>query len=254
MIKVRAGWERLITAQILWVASTAIRTMRHHRVHILANDPRINWERGQTLQWPTATMMNRMRHAALTVAHHTCDVCGAATFPNENFPVRCSEHTNGPVPMVEIDVAEIMDTPTPGSAIAEMAKHCIDVLFLGDIEMASAQMQVNSDLFCAAFARHECSFLGDPFAPAVSNVLMRVLQEQQTKKWIGRNQVDAAVNEPDACEQLSGSPELLAATTVWANYGFGDACLMSQCKRAVARHQALQAAQAIETMMKELQK
>jgi hypothetical protein len=254
MIKIRAGWERLITAQLLWVAATTIRTMCNLRVQVSEDDPCINWERGQTLQWTLGIMMERMRAAALLMAHHTCEVCGAATFPHEELPVRCSEHTNSPLPTIEIDVEQIMDTPTPGSAIAEMAKQCIDVLFIGDVDMASAQMQVHDDLFCAGFARHECSFLGDPFAPAVANVLLRALQEMNWKKWIGRNQVDAAVNEPDAAEQLSSSPELLAASTVWAHYGFSDANLKSQCKQAVARHQALQAAQAIETMMKGLQK
>jgi hypothetical protein len=254
MIKVRAGWERLITAQILWVAATTIRTMRSLRVQVSEDDPCINWEPGQTLQWSIGILMERMRTLALMVAHHTCEVCGAATFPHEELPVRCSEHTNSPLRTVEIDVGQIMDTPTPGSAISEMAKQCIDVLFIGDVDMASAQMQVHDDLFCAAFARHECSFLGDPFAPAVANVLMRVLQEKPRKKWIGRNQVDAAVNEPDAAEQLSSSPELLAATMVWAHCGYSDANLKSQCKQAVARHQAFQAALAIEKMMAELQK
>jgi hypothetical protein len=254
MIKVRAGWEHLISAQILWVSATTIRTMRSLRVQVSEDDPCINWALGQTLQWSLGIQMERMRALALLVAYHTCEVCGAATFRNEDRPVRCSEHTNSPLPMVEIDVGQIMDTPTPVSAIAAMAKQCIDVLFIGDVDMASAQMQVHDDLFCAAFARHECSFLGDPFAPAVSNVLMRVLQEKHGKKWIGRNHVDAAVNEPDAAEQLSSSPELLAATTVWAHYGFSDASLKSQCNRAVARYQAFQADQAIKNMMEGLQK
>jgi hypothetical protein len=41
---------------------------------------------------------------------------------------------------------------------------------------------------------------------------------------------------------------------VWAHCGYSDANLKSQCKQAVARHQAFQAALAIEKMMAELQK
>ena len=252
MIKIRAGWEHLIIAQILWVASTAISGRRHLRVHVSEADPRIDWAQDMTLQWTLGIDMDRMRALSLLVAQHTCEVCGAPTFPNEDLPVRCSEHTNSPLPMVEIDVGQIMDTPTPGTAIAEMAAQRIDVLFVGGIDMAAAQLQVHDDLFCAAFARHESSFFGDPFAPAVANILMRVLQDINGKRWIGRNQVDAAVSEPDVSQQLSSNPGLLAATKVWAQYGFSDLNLKSRCREAVARYDAWQAGQAIRSMMKAL--
>lgn len=254
MIKIRAGWEHLISAQILWVASTAISGRRHLRVHVSEADPRIEWAQDMTLQWTLGIDMDRMRSLALLVAQHTCEVCGAPTLPDDGLPVRCTEHTKTRFPTVKIDVAHIMDVPCTGRAFAELASQNIDLLFIGNVDMASAQLQAHDDLFCAAFARHECSFLGDPFAPAIANVLVRVLQEMPARKWFGRNQVEAAVNEPDATQQLSSSPGLLAAAKIWAQYGYTDLNLKLSCREAIARYDAWQAGQAIQNMMKALRK
>ncbi len=68
MITIRAGWEHLINAQILWVASTAISGKRHLRVHVSDADPRIEWAQDMTLQWTLGIDMNRMRDLSLLVA------------------------------------------------------------------------------------------------------------------------------------------------------------------------------------------
>jgi hypothetical protein len=218
MLKIRAGWEQLITAQLLWIQAMAEAALVNVRVLLESDDPRIFYASGQRMPTVLRQFMRRMRPRAMHLAKHTCDVCGATTEVGGNFPIRCSIHIDSEEKSVEIDLDDFANLQFPLHDLADMAVGNPGLAMLGDSTLAADLLSFSPELLSAAYALYESSPWDEALIEHIENSVYRasyMASDLSDSEFVTRKDVADAVASSNVVERLLNSQPLAAA--VWTS-------------------------------------
>ena len=245
-MKTRAGWADLINAELLWTQSMAEAAQVTLQTKIIQDDPRIDFALHQRMPSLLRQWMRRMRHRALDIAKHTCDVCGVMTEEKGESPVRCSEHKESEERIVDIDIDYFANCKWPHHEIAEMAITNPQLAMLGDYLVASDLLTFSDELLCAAYAFLGCVGWSGPAQEHILAIVLEARDLSPDTKLIPREELELVLGSKEVVQRIIQSPSLMAAVRIWARHGFVHPQLKSSAGNAIAAVDSFNAYQAIE--------